>query len=75
MSPMRAADPSSQPGRVPRASDRGFIEAHHAWQVTRRYRTDVSIDELRAAIANKHTAVATWHKRPNCLSFNMIHSY
>jgi putative transposase len=32
------------------------IEAHDEWQVTRRCLSDVSMDELRTVIANKHTA-------------------
>ncbi|MGW4126093.1 IS256 family transposase [Nocardia sp. NPDC004711] len=32
------------------------IEAHDEWQVTRRYVSDVSMDELRAVIAAKHAA-------------------
>ncbi len=34
------------------------IEAHDEWQVTRRYLSDVSMDELRAVIATKHAAEA-----------------
>ncbi len=34
------------------------IEAHDEWQVTRRYLSDVSMDELRTVIANKHAAAA-----------------
>jgi putative transposase len=34
------------------------IEAHDEWQVTRRYLSDVSMDELRAVIAKKHAAAA-----------------
>ena len=34
------------------------IEAHDEWQVTRRYLSDVSMDELCAVIANKHTPAA-----------------
>jgi transposase-like protein len=34
------------------------IEAHDEWQVTRRYLSDVSMDELRAVIATKHAAAA-----------------
>ncbi len=32
------------------------IEAHDEWQVTRRYVSDVSMDELRAVIAAKQRA-------------------
>jgi putative transposase len=32
------------------------IEAHDEWQVTRRYLSDVSMDELRTVIAAKHAA-------------------
>lgn len=32
------------------------IEAHDEWQVTRRYLSDVSMDELRAVIGAKHAA-------------------
>jgi putative transposase len=34
------------------------IEAHDEWQVTRRYLSDVSMDELRAVITAKHAAAA-----------------
>nr|WP_256445370.1 transposase [Mycolicibacterium sp. TY66] len=34
------------------------IESHDEWQVTRRYLSDVSMDELRAVIAAKHAAAA-----------------
>jgi len=34
------------------------IEAHHGWQVTRRYLSDVSMEELRAVIAKKHATEA-----------------
>ena len=34
------------------------IEAHDEWQVTRRYLSDVSTDDLRAVIAKKHAAAA-----------------
>ena len=34
------------------------IESHDEWQVTRRYLSDVSMDELRAVIAKKHAAEA-----------------
>lgn len=34
------------------------IEAHDEWQVTRRYLSDVSMDELRVVIAKKHAAAA-----------------
>jgi putative transposase len=34
------------------------IEAHDEWQVTRRYLSDVSMDELRTVIAKKHAAAA-----------------
>jgi putative transposase len=32
------------------------IQAHDEWQVTRRYLSDVSMDELRAVITAKHAA-------------------
>lgn len=35
------------------------IEAHDEWQVTRRYVSDVSMDELRVVIAKKQRAAAT----------------
>ncbi|MDI9941671.1 transposase [Rhodococcus opacus] len=35
------------------------IEAHDEWQVTRRYVSDVSMDELRVVIAAKGRARAT----------------
>lgn len=41
-----------------RLSTAGVIDAHDEWQVTRRYLSDVSMDELRAVIANKHAAAA-----------------
>ena len=34
------------------------IEAHDEWQVTRRYLSDVSMDELRVVIEKKHAAAA-----------------
>ena len=34
------------------------IEAHDEWQVTRRYVSDVSMDELRVIIAAKERAAA-----------------
>ncbi|MFW0793172.1 IS256 family transposase [Gordonia sp. CPCC 205515] len=34
------------------------IEAHDEWQVTRRYMSDVSMDELKVVIAKKHAAQA-----------------
>lgn len=34
------------------------IESHDEWQVTRRYLSDVSMDELRTVIAAKHAAAA-----------------
>jgi transposase-like protein len=34
------------------------IEAHDEWKVTRRYLSDVSMDELRVVIAAKHAAAA-----------------
>jgi transposase-like protein len=34
------------------------IEAHDEWQVTRRYLSDASMDELRTVIAKKHAAAA-----------------
>ena len=34
------------------------IESHDEWQVTRRYLSDVSMDDLRAVIAAKHAAAA-----------------
>jgi transposase-like protein len=34
------------------------IETHDEWQVTRRYLSDVSMDELRVVIADKHAAAA-----------------
>lgn len=34
------------------------IEAHDEWQVTRRYVSDVSMDELRAVIVAKERAAA-----------------
>lgn len=46
------------------------IEAHDEWQVTRRYLSDVSMDELRAVIAAKH-ARRTSQATPNRLTFNM----
>ena len=34
------------------------IEAHDKWQVTRRYLSGVSMDELPTVIADKHSAAA-----------------
>jgi putative transposase len=34
------------------------IESHDEWQVTRRYLSDASMDELRVVIAAKHAAGA-----------------
>ncbi|MGK2902928.1 MAG: hypothetical protein ACSLE7_08650, partial [Mycobacterium sp.] len=34
------------------------IEAHDEWQVTRRYLSDISMDELRVVIEKKHAAAA-----------------
>ncbi|GAA2553739.1 hypothetical protein GCM10010409_31070 [Mycolicibacterium diernhoferi] len=48
------------------------IEAHDEWQITRRYLSDVSMDELRAVIEKKHAAVATCQTKSNRLAFNMI---
>jgi hypothetical protein len=35
------------------------IEAHDEWQVTRRYVSDVGMDELRAVVAAKQRAAET----------------
>lgn len=35
------------------------IEAHDEWQVTRRYVSDVSMDELRVVIARKERAAVS----------------
>lgn len=40
------------------------IEAHDEWQVTRRYVSDISMDELRVVIAAKERA-ATQHATPS----------
>jgi hypothetical protein len=46
------------PAAFLRLSTAVVIEAHDEWQVTRRYLSDTSMDELRAVIANKHAAAA-----------------
>lgn len=46
------------------------IEAHDEWQVTRRYLSDVSMDELRKVIAAKHAAQTVAKQTPNRLAFN-----
>ena len=35
-----------------------MIDAHDEWQVTRRYMSEVSMDELRAVLAEKAKAAA-----------------
>ena len=46
------------PAAFLRLSTAVVIKAHDEWRVTRRYLSDVSMDELRTVIANKHTAAA-----------------
>jgi putative transposase len=48
-----------------------IIKAHDEWQVTRRYLSDVSMDELRAVIAAKHAAAALRQATRNHVTFNM----
>lgn len=43
------------------------IEAHDEWQVTRRYVSDVSMDELRVVIAAKERA-GSQHTAPESLT-------
>lgn len=46
------------------------IEAHDEWQVTRRYVSDVSMDELRVVIAAKERA-ASQHTTPDSLTLEL----
>lgn len=46
------------------------IEAHDEWQVTRRYVSDVSMDELRVVIATKERA-ASQHPAPESLTLDL----
>ena len=46
------------------------IEAHDEWQVTRRYVSDVSMDELRVVIATKERAAAQ-HGAPDSLTLEL----
>ena len=46
------------------------IEAHDEWQVTRRYVSDVSMDELRVVIAAKERA-ASQHTAPDSLTLEL----
>ena len=46
----------TNPAALLRLASAVVIEAHDEWQVTRRYLSDVSMDELRAVIAEKHAA-------------------
>lgn len=46
------------------------IEQHDEWQVTRRYVSDVSMDELRAVIAAKHAATEPTHTRADVLEIS-----
>lgn len=46
------------------------IEAHDEWQVTRRYVSDVSMDELRVIIAAKERA-ASQHDTPDSLTLEL----
>jgi putative transposase len=46
------------------------IEAHDEWQVTRRYVSDVSMDELRVVIAAKERA-ASQHATPQSLTLEL----
>jgi hypothetical protein len=44
--------------RFLRLANAVVIEAHDAWPGTRRYLSDVSMDELRIVIEKKHAAAA-----------------
>lgn len=46
------------------------IEQHDEWQVTRRYVSDVSMDELRAVIAAKHATTEPTHTRADVLEIS-----
>ncbi|MCW2625278.1 IS256 family transposase [Mycobacterium sp.] len=50
------------------------IEAHDEWQVTRRYVSDVSMDELRVVIAAKERA-ASQHATPESLTLELENAY
>jgi Transposase, Mutator family len=54
------------------------IEAHDEWQVTRRYVSDVSMDELRVIIAAKELAAAAdasvSSRHPNSKTPNIQHN-
>jgi len=45
-----------QPVAFLRLATAVVIESHDEWQATRRYLSDVSMDELRSVIAAKHAA-------------------
>jgi putative transposase len=49
---------SPNPAALLRLATAVIIEAHDEWQLTRRYLSDVSTDELRAVIVAKHAAAA-----------------
>lgn len=46
------------PAALLRLATAVVIETHDEWQVTRRYLSDASMDELRDVIAEKHAAAA-----------------
>lgn len=56
--PRRCRGDFPQPAAFLRLATAVVIEAHDEWQVTRRYLSDVSMDELKEVIAEKTAAAA-----------------